>query len=407
MLSFNDSNLTQEVKGGSAFEVFRVFLGLGLTSFGGPVAHLGYFREAFVVQHRWISDRAYADLVALCQFLPGPASSQFGMAVGLMRAGYLGLLAAWVAFTLPSAIILVAFAHGAGALEAAAGTGWIHGLKAAAVAVVAHAVLGMARSLAPDKERATIAVAGMIGAMLMPFAIVQVLVILSGGLIGLVWLRSTIKPAEESEMMAVPVRRRTALLSLFVFFVLLVLLPVFATATGDGTLRLMDGFYRAGSMVFGGGHVVLPLLQAEVVDTGLVDRDAFLAGYGAAQAVPGPLFTFAAYLGTVARTPPSGVAGASIALVAIFLPSALLIVGGLPFWDHLRGAPLAQRALAGVHSAVVGLLAAALYDPVFTEGITSPLAMVIAAASFVALSGWRMPAWAVVVLAGLAGLVLL
>ena len=206
-----------------------------------------------------------------------------GLILNIMRAGYLGLLAAWVAFTLPSAIILVAFAHGAGALEAAAGTGWIHGLKAAAVAVVAHAVLGMARSLAPDKERATIAVAGMIGAMLMPFAIVQVLVILSGGLIGLVWLRSTIKPAEESEMMAVPVRRRTALLSLFVFFVLLVLLPVFATATGDGTLRLMDGFYRAGSMVFGGGHVVLPLLQAEVVDTGLVDRDAFLAGYGAAQ----------------------------------------------------------------------------------------------------------------------------
>ena len=394
-----------EARDGSALEVFRVFLGLGLTSFGGPVAHLGYFREAFVVRHRWIGDRAYADLVALCQFLPGPASSQFGMAVGLMRAGYPGLLAAWVAFTLPSAIVLVAFAYGAGALEAVAGTGWINGLKAAAVAVVAHAVLGMARSLTPDRERATIAVAGMIGALLIPFAAGQVLVILVGGLVGLIWLRPTAGPAEEGEAMTVVVGKRTALLFLFAFFLLLILLPLVTAATGDDTLRLMDRFYRAGSMVFGGGHVVLPLLQAEVVDTGLVGREAFLAGYGAAQAVPGPLFTFAAYLGTVAQTPPSGLAGAGIALVAIFVPSALLIIGGLPFWDLLRRAPLAQRALAGVNSAVVGLLAAALYDPVFTEGIASPTAMIIAAASFVALHGWKTPAWAVVILAGLAGLV--
>ena len=388
---------------GSVLEVFRVFLGLGLTSFGGPVAHLGYFREAFVVRHKWISDRAYADLVALCQFLPGPASSQVGMAIGLMRAGYLGLLAAWAAFTLPSAIVLVAFAYGAGTLEAAAGTGWIQGLKAAAVAVVAHAVLGMARSLTPDKERATIAVLGMIGAMLIPFAAGQVLVIVMGGLIGLAWLRPPVGPAQEDEALAVAVRRRTASLFLVAFFALLVMLPILAAATSDGTLRLIDGFYRAGSLVFGGGHVVLPLLQAEVVETGLVDREAFLAGYGAAQAVPGPLFTFAAYLGAVMAAPPNGIAGAAIALVAIFVPSALLIIGGLPFWDRLRSAPLAQRALAGINAAVVGLLAAALYSPVFTEGITSPVAMAIAAVSFVGLAAWGVRAWAVVIIAGIAG----
>ena len=402
-MSTDNSVMATGSRRGSVVEVFRVFLGLGLTSFGGPVAHLGYFREAFVVRHKWISDQAYADLVALCQFLPGPASSQVGMAIGLMRAGYLGLLAAWVAFTLPSAIILVAFAYGAGTLEAAAGTGWIQGLKAAAVAVVAHAVLGMARSLTPDKERAAIAVLGMIGAMLIPFAIGQVLVILAGGLIGLMWLRPSVGPAEEDESLAVAVRRRTALLFLGVFFALLALLPVLASVGGDGVTRLVDGFYRAGSLVFGGGHVVLPLLQAEVVETGLVGREAFLAGYGAAQAVPGPLFTFAAYLGAVMQTPPSGIVGAAIALVAIFVPSALLIIGGLPFWDRLRSAPLAQRALAGVNAAVVGLLAAALYDPVFTEGITSPIAMAIAAASFVALAAWRVPAWAVVIAAGVLG----
>lgn len=402
-MSTDNSMTVTGSRRGSVAEVFRVFLGLGLTSFGGPVAHLGYFREAFVVRHKWISDRAYADLVALCQFLPGPASSQVGMAIGLMRAGYLGLLAAWMAFTLPSAIILVAFAYGAGTLEAAAGTGWIQGLKAAAVAVVAHAVLGMARSLTPDKERAAIAVLGMIGAMLIPFAIGQVLVILAGGLIGLVWLRPSVGSAEEDESLAVAVRRRTALVFLTVFVALLALLPLLASASGDGVTRLVDGFYRAGSLVFGGGHVVLPLLQAEVVETGLVGREAFLAGYGAAQAVPGPLFTFAAYLGAVAQTPPSGIVGAAIALVAIFVPSALLIIGGLPFWDRLRSAPLAQRALSGVNAAVVGLLAAALYDPVFTEGITSPIAMAIAAASFVALAAWRVPAWAVVIVAGVLG----
>ena len=391
---------------GSAGEVFRVFLGLGLTSFGGPVAHLGYFRETFVIRREWLSERAYADLVALCQFLPGPASSQVGMAIGLMRGGYLGMLAAWTGFTLPSAILLVAFAYGAGALEDAAGAGWIQGLKAAAAAVVGHAVVGMARSLAPDRERALIAVAAMIGAMLIPSALGQVVVILAGGLTGLAWLRPSVGPAEEDEALAAAVSRPVAWSALITFFVLLVLLPVLASGM-DGAMRLFDGFYRAGALVFGGGHVVLPLLQAEVVETGMVDRDAFLAGYGAAQAVPGPLFTFAGYLGAVMLTPPTGISGAAIALIAIFLPSALLILGGLPFWDGLRGAPLAQRALSGVNAAVVGLLAAALYDPVFSEGVTSGVTMAIAAAAFVALLSWKVPAWSVVIAAGIAGMVLL
>lgn len=394
-------------KPGSAAEVFRVFLGLGLTSFGGPVAHIGYFREMFVVRRKWLSENAFADLVALCQFLPGPASSQVGMAIGLLRAGYTGLLAAWLAFTLPSAIVLVAFAYGAGTLAQAAGTGWISGLKAAAVAVVANAVLGMARSLAPDRERATIAVIGMIGAMLIPFAFGQVLVIAIGGLIGLVWLSAKVGPVEEDASLTIAVSQRAAILFLAIFFALLVLLPFLASVSGNGLLRLIDGFYRAGSLVFGGGHVVLPLLQAEVVETGMVGREAFLAGYGAAQAVPGPLFTFAAYLGAVMQQAPNGLTGAGIALVAIFIPSALLILGGLPFWDRLRSAPLAQRALAGVNAAVVGLLAAALYDPVFADGITSHTAMALAAASFVALAAWQVPAWAVVIAAGVAGFAVL
>ncbi len=391
---------------GTPGEVFRAFLGLGVTSFGGPVAHLGYFREAFVRRREWISDTAYADLVALCQFLPGPASSQAGMAIGLMRAGYPGMLAAWAGFTLPSAILMVAFAYGAGSLEAFAGTGWIQGLKAAAVAVVANAVLGMARSLAPDRERATIAVIGMAGAMLIPSALGQIGVILAGGAIGLLWLRNPASEATEDEALARAVRRPVAWLCLGAFFALLALLPLLAAAGIPG-LPLVDAFYRAGSLVFGGGHVVLPLLESEVVATGHVDREAFLAGYGAAQAVPGPLFTFAAYLGAVMETPPSGVAGACIALAAIFLPSAFLLIGGLPFWDRLRSAPRAQQALAGVNAAVVGLLAAALYDPVFPAGVISSASMAVTAACFVALAAWKAPAWAVVIAAGGAGFLFL
>ncbi len=397
--------MTSGGKPGSPFEVFRVFLVLGLTSFGGPVAHLGYFREAFVVRLQWMSDRAYGDVVALGQLLPGPASSQVGMAIGLMRAGYGGLLAAWLGFTLPSALLLTAFAFGAGELEAALGTGWIHGLKAAAVAVVAHALIGMTRSLAPDRKRATIAVAGMIGAMLIPFATGQLMVIVGGGLAGLVWLRDETAPDGE-ELMAVPVGRTAAILALLVFFLLLAALPVVYGLIVDGPWPLIDAFYRAGSMVFGGGHVVLPLLEAEVVDTGMVDREAFLAGYGAAQAVPGPLFTFAAYLGAVMETPPSALA-ALLALLAIFFPSALLIVSGLHFQGHLRRAPPSRRAFAGVNAAVVGLLAAVFYDPILSAGLISPLATAIAAASFVALAAWKAPPWAVVLLAGAAGFVFL
>lgn len=392
---------------GSVTEVFRVFLGLGMTSFGGPVAHLAYFREAFVVRRQWLTERAYADLVALCQVLPGPASSQVGMAIGLQRAGYLGLLAAWGAFTLPSAVLLVAFAYGAGALGAEAGSGWIQGLKAAAVAVVAHAVLNMARTLAPDRQRAALAVLVMIVVLVRPSALGQVLGIVLGALLGLAWLRPNPQAGGQDEAFAVPVRRRAAGGLLALFLGLLIALPALAAVTSSGALALFDGFYRAGSLVFGGGHVVLPLLEAETVRTGLVERDAFLAGYGAAQAVPGPLFTFAAYLGAVTQTEPTGLVGAALALLAVFLPSALLVAGGLPFWHGLRRSPQAGQALDGVGAAVVGLLAAALYDPVFLEGIASAGAMAIAAAAFVALASWQAPAWAVVLAASLVGLVAL
>ena len=389
---------------GGAGEVFRVFLLLGLTSFGGPVAHIGYFRDAFVARRQWLTESAYADLVALCQFLPGPASSQVGMAIGLTRAGYLGMLAAWTAFTLPSAILLVAFAYGATALGADAGTGWIGGLKAAAAAVVAHALLGMAKSLAPDRERAAIAVLGMVVALLVAGPLGQVGAILAGGAIGLAWLQADAAPGE-ADGLAPPVGRGVAVGCLVVFGALILALPWLAEA--GGAMAMIDGFYRSGALVFGGGHVVLPLLEAEFVHAGAVDRDAFLAGYGAAQAVPGPLFTFAAYLGAVFATPPSGVLGGAIALLAIFLPSALLVVGGLPFWASLRQAPLARRTLMGVNAGVVGLLAAAVYDPVFTGGVTSPETMAIAAAAFVALAAWRVPSWAVVIAAGAVGFVLL
>lgn len=383
--------------------MFGAFLRLGATSFGGPVAHLGYFREAFVERRAWFGDRAYGDLVALCQFLPGPASSQVGMAIGLQRAGLGGLLAAWAAFTLPSAILLIAFAYGIAALGDVADAGWMQGLKAAAVGVVAHAVLGMARTLAPDARRATIAVAGMIVVLVVPGAVAQVAVIAAAGVAGLLWLRPAAPPEGGPEPFIVRVPLTVAIWSLAVFALLLTGLPLLAAATGDPAVGLLDTFYRAGALVFGGGHVVLPLLYAETVQTGLVDRDVFLAGYGAAQAVPGPLFTLAAYLGASSAAPASGVLGAGIALIAIFLPAGLLVVGVLPFWDRLRRAALARRAFLGVNAGVLGILAAALYTPVFTEGVTGIPALAIAAAAFVALASWRLPAWAVVLSAGLLG----
>ncbi|MFL0360295.1 chromate efflux transporter [Curtobacterium flaccumfaciens] len=391
----------------SAGSVFLVFLRLGLTSFGGPVAHLGYFREAFVVRRRWLRDDAYADLVALCQFLPGPASSQVGMALGLQRAGLLGLLAAWCGFTLPSAVLLVAFALLVSGTPDLAGAGWLLGLQAAAAAVVAQAVLGMARSLTPDRRRATIAAAAAIVVLLVPGPGPQVAVMAACGVVGVLWLGRVVGPVEEVAGTEVAVRlpRWVAVSALVAFAALLVAAPV--AASGTGALRLFGVFAQAGSLVFGGGHVVLPLLESQTVATHLVDHADFLAGYGAAQAVPGPLFTFAAYLGAVAHASPSGLVGAAVALVAIFLPAALLVIGALPFWHVLRALPWARRVLAGVNAGVVGLLAAALWDPVITEGVRSAPALALAVAAFIALTRWSAPPWAVVIGAGLLGAVVL
>jgi chromate transporter len=385
--------------------VFLVFLRLGLTSFGGPVAHFGYFRDEIVVRRRWLDERAYADLVALCQFLPGPASSQVGMALGLSRAGFAGALAAWAAFTLPSALALALFAFGVTALGDAAGSAWLHGLKVAAVAIVAQAVLGMGRSLAPDRERATLAVAAAVMALAVPTAWGQVATIVLGALAGLALLRNGAVTAGDQAAMPLSVSRTTGAAALVIFFVLLVGLPVLAARTGSLAIDLADSFYRSGALVFGGGHVVLPLLQAEVVPPGWVSADRFLAGYGAAQAVPGPLFTFAAYLGALI----GGWWAAALCLVAVFAPSFLLVVGGLPYWEDLRRRAWAQSALRGVSAAVVGLLLAALYHPVWTEGIRAPQDFALAIAAFLALYMWNVTPWLVVLACALAagGLALL
>jgi chromate transporter len=385
----------------SSFEVLRAFTKLGLTSFGGPVAHIGYFRTEFVERRKWLDDRAYADLVALCQFLPGPASSQTGIALGLMRAGYPGALAAWIGFTLPSAIALVLFAYGVAAIGGAGGTGWLQGLKVAAVAVVAQAVLGMMQTLAPDRERATLAVIAAAIVLAIPAAYGQIGAILLGAIAGLTLLRNGASKAHS--VLPVKVSKPVAIGSLALFFALLALLPLLASTSGNQALAYFDAFYRAGSLVFGGGHVVLPLLQAEVVPPGWVSDDAFLAGYGAAQAVPGPLFTFAAYLGAVMGPQPNGWTGAALCLVAVFLPSFLLIVGALPFWEQLRARPDAQAALRGVNAAVVGILLAALYDPVWTAGIKSGADFALGAAAFLLLYLWKTPPWLVVVLCALGG----
>ena len=382
---------------GTAGQVFLAFLKLGLTSFGGPIAHLGYFRDEIVVRRRWMGEAEYADLVALCQFLPGPASSQVGFALGLYRAGPLGALAAWAAFTLPSALLLVTFALGAALLDGPVAQGVLHGLKLVAVAVVAQAVWGMAQSLTPDRQRAAIAVAAVAVTILLAGSLGQVAAILLGALAGLVFCRDG--AGQSAAAMRFPVSRAVGMASLALFAVLLVGLPVAAAAMKAPGLDLFDAFYRAGSLVFGGGHVVLPLLEAETVASGWVSRDVFLAGYGAAQAVPGPLFTFAAYLGAAG----SGLAGAAIALVAIFLPGFLLLVGALPFWDALRRLKLAQAGMRGANAAVVGILGAALYDPVWTSAVLAPLDFALALAGFVALVAWKAPPWTVVLALGVAG----
>jgi len=388
-------------KRGSAREVLLVFLRLGLTSFGGPIAHLGYFHDEFVSRRRWLDEKTYADLVALCQFLPGPASSQVGVAIGLSRAGYAGALAAWLGFTTPSAIAMVLFAFGVGALGNALGGGWLHGLKVAAVAVVAQAVLAMMRSLTPDRARATLAVAATALVLAVPTAWGQIGAIIISGLVGLAMFRGA--PPADHVSLPHPVSRTVGAVALAVFFALLLGLPLLAAAIPSQGLTLFEAFYRAGSLVFGGGHVVLPLLQAAVVPPGWVTNDAFLAGYGAAQAVPGPLFTFAAYLGAVMGPPPNGWAGAGICLIAIFLPSFLLVIGALPFWEELRRRAAAQAALAGVNAAVVGLLLAALYNPVWTAGITSAGDFALAVAAFLLLFMWQTPPWLVVALCAAGG----
>jgi chromate transporter len=373
---------------------------LGLTSFGGPVAHLGYFRNEYVVRRRWLDDQTYTDLVALCQFLPGPASSQVGMAVGILRAGLLGGLAAWIGFTLPSALALVLFGLGIRGLDLA-GAGWLHGLKIAAVAVVAQAVWGMARSLCPDRERATMAVVAALAVSAWPTAGGQVLVIVAAGIVG--WRLLPGSGGTAAPLVRVPFGRPLAIAALITFFTLLVALPVLRYLAPAPAIAVFDSFYRAGSLVFGGGHVVLPLLQAEVVPPGWVSNEQVLAGYGAAQAVPGPLFTFAAYLGAVMQPRPNGWAGAALALIAIFLPSFLLVVGALPFWDILRTRAAFQAALRGINAAVVGLLLAALYHPVWTSAIHAPADFALALAAFALLALWSAPPWLVVAVAAAGG----
>lgn len=382
-------------------EVFLAFLKLGLTAFGGPIAHLGYFRDEFVTRRRWLSEAAYADLVALCQFLPGPASSQVGFGLGLMRAGPLGALAAFLAFTLPSAILMVAFAFGATMIEGPVGSGILTGLKIVAVAIVAQAVWGMAKSLTPDRQRATIAVLAVLIVIALGGSLGQIAAIVFGAVAGYTVCRNLALP--EAGSMSFPVSRTVGIVALCAFFALLAGLPLLAN-TGQ-PLAVFDAFYRAGSLVFGGGHVVLPLLEAETVARGWVNGDSFLAGYGAAQAVPGPLFTFTAYLGAVLGPEPNGIAGAAIALAAIFLPGFLLLVGALPFWNALRARPWARAAMAGTNAAVVGILGAALYDPVFTSAITSPGAFALALVCFALLMVWKAPPWLVVVVAAIGGII--
>ena len=392
---------TKVVTADSAWSVFLVFLRLGLTSFGGPIAHLGYFREEFVARRRWLSERSYVDLVALCQFLPGPASSQVGIGLGLSRAGFSGAVAAWAGFTLPSAIILVLFAKGVSTWGSAFPSGLLHGLKIVAVAVVAQAVWGMARNLCTDVPRVTIAAFSACAALLWPNAMGQIGVIVCAAVVGLTLL----KPAQgqAAESLPISISRKVGVISLVVFFSLLACLPLLMEALPSQTLSMVHDFYRAGSLVFGGGHVVLPLLQTATVPNGWVANDTFLAGYGVAQAVPGPLFTFAAFLGASMNVQPSGWVGASVCLIAIFAPSFLLVIGVLPFWEQLRHSFRTQAALSGVNAGVVGLLLAALYNPVWTSAIVKPQDFGLALIALVALMFWKAPPWLVVLGSGLIG----
>jgi chromate transporter len=391
---------------GSALEVLLAFAKLGVSCFGGPIAHIGYFRNEFVVRRRWLGEAAFADLVALCQFLPGPASSQVGFSIGLLRGGYLGGLAAWTAFTLPSAILLVLFAYGANALQGPLGVGLLRGLKLVAVAIVAQAVWGMARTLCPDRERATIAVIVAVIVLFSASSVAQIGAIALGGVAGFWFCRAAPPAAMGEGPMFMPISRPIGLLALAAFFLLLGALPLLDTVLPSQGLALFNAFYRSGALVFGGGHVVLPLLRDAVVTPGWVSDDAFLAGYGAAQAVPGPLFTFAAYLGAVMKSPPNGIAGAAISLIGIFLPGILVLMGALPFWETFRRRSSAQAIMRGVNAAVVGLLGAALYNPVWTSAVKTPGDFALALVGFVLLTVWQTPPLVVVAISALGGIAL-
>ncbi len=373
-----------------------MFLRLGCTSFGGPVAHLGYFRAELVAKRRWISEAVFADLVALCQFMPGPASSQTGMAIGLLRGGPVGMVLAWVAFTLPSALAMALFAYGVTALGDLSGAGWLHGLKLVSVAVVAQAVWGMAKTLAPDRDRATLAGVACLICLAEPSSLGQVGAIALGGVTGVAVLAREARVSLPEAALNVGIPHGFAIGLLVLFFALLLGLPWLAEASGLHLLNLVNTFYRAGSLVFGGGHVVLPLLQSAVVPRGWVDQDVFLAGYGVTQAMPGPIFTFAAFLGAVETPSPNGWLGALIATVAIFFSSFLLVGGLLPFWDTLRNRPTVRAAMRGVNAAVVGVLLAALFNPIWVGTVHGSADFAVALVAFLMLMFWGVPPWLVV-----------
>jgi len=388
----------------SAWTVFLIFLRLGLTSFGGPVAHLGYFREEFVTRRRWVSERSYADLVAMCQFLPGPASSQVGMALGMTSAGFPGAFAAWAGFTLPSAILLAMFGVGLSTWGGIVPIGLLHGFKIVAVAVVAQAIWGMARNLCIGTARVSIMALSTCIVLLWSTALGQVSVILMAAIVGMIFFTPTQELTHDT--LPITIKRSTGAILLIAFFVLLFGLPLLLEIWPTHTLAISNAFYRAGSLVFGGGHVVLPLLQATVVPNAWVSNETFLAGYGVAQAVPGPLFTYAAFLGASMSTPPAGWLGAFICLIAIFVPSFLLVFGTLPFWEQLRHSKHTQAALSGVNASVVGLLLAALYHPVWTSAIRKPIDFGLALLALVALIFWKLPPWLVVLSSGVAAWIL-
>ncbi|MFT6088168.1 MAG: chromate transporter [Glaciecola sp.] len=389
----------------SSVQVFLVFLKLGFTAFGGPVAHIAFFREEFVVRKRWMTESDYAEIVALCHFLPGPASSQVGLTIGLSRGGYLGSLAAWLGFTMPSAILLLFLALGYSNYGDVISLGLLTGLKIVTVAVVAQAVWGMSKSICIDNTRITMMLLSAVGVLLFQSVYTPLGVMALAGIVG-VWLFKPTLDLSESGL-AFSISSFSGALWFFVFILFLFGLPIIQLFVDQPLVDVVSAFFRSGSLVFGGGHVVLPLLEAEMVKTGWVTKDAFLAGYGATQAVPGPLFTFAAFLGGILNGPISGVLGALVALLSIFLPSFLLVYSVLPFWKSLRVKPRIRAALAGINSSVVGILFAVLYQPVFLGGVSAPDDFIGVIIAFWALMYWKLPPWLVVIAGGAIGAVLL